>query len=49
MILLQLILFEIIKELKEVDSFKYVGIILTGDGYCTTKIYMRIDLLKKIV
>ena len=30
------------KELKEVDHFKYLGSVLTRDGYCTREINMRI-------
>ena len=30
------------RELKEVDHFKYLGSVLTRDGYCTREIKMRI-------
>jgi hypothetical protein len=30
------------RELKEVDHFKHIGIVLTRDGYCTREIKMRI-------
>ena len=30
------------RELKEVDKFKYLGSVLTKDGYCTREIKMRI-------
>ena len=29
-------------ELKEVDHFKYLGTVLTREGYCTREIKMRI-------
>jgi hypothetical protein len=32
------------RELKEVDNFKYLGSVLTSDGYCTNKIWMRIAI-----
>ena len=35
------------RELKEVDHFKYLGIVLTRDGYCTKEIKMRIALAKE--
>ena len=31
------------RELKEVDHFKYLGSVLTGDGYCTREIKMGIS------
>ena len=34
------------RELKEVDHFKYLGSVLTRDGYCTREIKMRIDISK---
>ena len=35
------------RELKEVDHFKYLGSVLTRDGYCTREIKMRIDIAKE--
>ena len=32
------------RELKEVDHFKYLGSVLTRDGYCTREIKMRIAI-----
>ena len=34
-------------ELKEVDNFKYLGSVLTRDGYCTREIKMRIAITKE--
>ena len=34
------------RELKEVDHFRYLGSVLTRDGYCTREIKMRIDISK---
>ena len=34
-------------ELKEVDHFKYIGSVLTRDGYCTREIKMRIAIAKE--
>ena len=34
------------RELKEVDHFKYLGSVLTRDGYCTREIKMRIAIEK---
>ena len=34
------------RELKEVDHFKYLGSVLTRDGYCTRQIKMRIAIVK---
>ena len=34
-------------ELKEVDHFKYLGSVLTRDGYCTREIKMRIAIAKE--
>ena len=35
------------RELKEVDHFKYLGSVLTRDGYCTREIKMRISIGKE--
>jgi hypothetical protein len=35
------------RELKEVDHFKYLRIVLTRDGYCTREIKMRIAISKE--
>jgi hypothetical protein len=35
------------RELKEVDHFKYLGSVLTRDGYCTKEIKMRIVIVKE--
>ena len=35
------------RELKEVDHFKYLGSVLTRDGYCTREIKMRIVIAKE--
>ena len=35
------------KELKEVDHFKYLGSVLTLDGYCTKEFKMRIVIAKE--
>jgi hypothetical protein len=35
------------RELKEVDHLKYLGSLLTRDGYCTREIKMRIAIAKK--
>ena len=35
-------------ELKEVDHFKYIGSVLTRDGYCTREIKMRIAIAKEV-
>ena len=35
------------RELKEVDHFKYLGSVLTRDGYCTRQIKMRIAIVKE--
>ena len=35
------------RELEEVDTFKYVGSVLTRDGYCTKEIEMRIAMAKE--
>ena len=35
------------RELKEVDHFKYLGSLLTRDGYCTREIKMRIAIAKE--
>ena len=35
------------KELKEVDHFKYLGSVLTKDGYCTREIQMKIVIAKE--
>ena len=35
------------RELKEVDHFKYLGSVLTRDGYCTREIKMRINIAKE--
>ena len=35
------------RELKEVDHFKYLGSVLTRDGYCTREIKMRIAIAKE--
>ena len=35
------------RELKEVDHFKYLGSVLTRDGYCTREINMRISIAKE--
>ena len=35
------------RELKEVDHFKYIGSVLTRDGYCTREIKMRIAIAKE--
>jgi Reverse transcriptase (RNA-dependent DNA polymerase). len=35
------------RELKEVDPFKYLGSVLTSDGYCTREIKMRIAIAKE--
>ena len=37
------------RELKEVDHFKYLGSVLTRDGYCTRKTKMRIAIAKEAV
>ena len=34
-------------EPKEVDNFKYLGSMLTRDGYCTREIKMRIAIAKE--
>ena len=34
------------RELKEVNHFKYLGSVLTRDGYCTREIKMRISIAK---
>ena len=34
-------------ELKEVDHSKYLGNVLTRDGYCTREIKMRIAIAKE--
>ena len=34
------------RELKEFDHFKYLGSVLTRDGYCTMEIKMRIAIAK---
>ena len=34
------------RELKEIDNFKYLGSLLTRDGYCTREIKMRIAIAK---
>ena len=36
------------RELKEIDHFEYHGSVLTGDGYCTRKIKMRIAIAKEV-
>ena len=36
-----------IGELKEVDLFKFLGSVLTRDGYCTREIRMRIAVAKE--
>ena len=35
------------RELKEVDHFKYLGSVLTRDGYCTREIKIRIAIAKE--
>jgi Reverse transcriptase (RNA-dependent DNA polymerase). len=35
------------RELKEVDHFKYLGSVLTRDGYCTREIKMRFAIAKE--
>ena len=35
------------RELKEVGHFKYLGIVLTRDGYCTREIKMIIAIAKE--
>jgi hypothetical protein len=35
------------RELKEVDYFKYLGSVLTRDGYCAKQIKMRIVIAKE--
>ena len=35
------------RELKEVDYFKYLGSVLTRDGYCTREIKMRVVIAKE--
>ena len=35
------------RELKEVDHFKYLGSVLTRDGYCTREINMKIAIPKE--
>ena len=35
------------RELKEIDHFKYLGSVLTRDGYCTREIKMRIAIAKE--
>ena len=35
------------RELKEVDHFKYLGSVLTRDGYSTREIKMRIAIAKE--
>ena len=35
------------RELKEVHNFKYLGSVLTRDGYCTREIKMRIVITKE--
>ena len=35
------------RKLKEVDHFKYLGSLLTGDGYCTREIKMKIVIAKE--
>ena len=35
------------RELKEVYHFKYLGSVLTRDGYCTREIKMRIAIVKE--
>ena len=35
------------RELKEVDHFKYLGNVLTRDGYCTREIKMRVVISKE--
>ena len=34
------------RELKEVDHIKYLGSVLTRDGYCTREINMRFAIAK---
>ena len=34
------------RELKEVDHFKFLGSVLTRNGYCTREIKMRIAITK---
>jgi len=36
------------RELKEVDHFKYLGSVLTRDGYGTREIKMRIAIAKEV-
>ena len=36
------------RKLKEVDHSKYLGIVLTRDGYCTRKIKLRIAIAKEV-
>ena len=35
------------RELKEVDYYKYLGSVLTRDGYCTKEIKMRTVMTKE--
>ena len=35
------------RERKEVDHFKYLGSVLTRDGYCAREIKMRIAIAKE--
>jgi len=35
------------RKLKEVDNFKHLGIVSTGDGYCTRETKMRIAIAKE--
>jgi Reverse transcriptase (RNA-dependent DNA polymerase). len=35
------------RELKEVDNFKYLGSVLTRDGYCTREFKVRIAIAKE--
>ena len=35
------------RELKEVDHFKFIGSVLTRDGYCTREIKMRISIARE--
>jgi hypothetical protein len=35
------------REIEEVDHFKYLGTVLTRDGYCTRQIKMRIVIAKE--
>ena len=36
------------RELKEVNYFKYLGSVLTRNGYCTREIKMRIATSKEV-